>query len=372
MIKSVNRDLLLYAMVALGLVLGFSVALRARAESKPGTPPPCPDTASGESTEDCPWAGVARQLMAEADAGSDRQVGARLKQLLPQLDEAIHQDSLRKSWRYLWGRSINYDEHAKGVIVHPAIVEALIARFGIRTPMNIQNIQEEKHVEGSASELLGKSVLTDPAGHQLVHAGLEHTYGYLLSVLKTSFGYKRARWVNGEIEKGFELPAGTLGPQPPSGTLFANVTYFAGKIAFRDNEARLSTLEQGRKDLAPKLRDFDFSKLAPIRLEEVLKAKDSGGQSREIVLRTDLVPFRHPQKNTHLLVYSISDPLTGGDLLITAFPVDQKFANTATDENGLGKDKLVQTRYNAFVEGVTGTSHKGVRRIVPGSKKKST
>jgi hypothetical protein len=159
------------------------------------------------------------------------------------------------------------------------------------------------------------------------------------------------------------LKAGLLGPRPEAGTLFSNVTYFAGHIAFRGNESRIAILQKGGRDLPAEIRDFDFSKLAPIRLEETVLAKDAVGEMRTVVLRTDFVPFFHPQADTQLLVYSVLDPSNGGEVLITAFPVAQSFVDMATAASGLGDGKPVQTRYNGFVEGVTGVSLLGSRQL---------
>lgn len=355
-----NRHSSLLISVLVLAVVVTALARWTRAEPKIS----CPDTAAGETQEDCPWAGVARALVAEADAGRQKQVTGLLKELLPELDRALQTDSKRSTWKTLWGRSINFDELANGVIVHPAIIAALGERFGNRSQMILMNFRAEKSMGSPALEALGKPIVTDPAGHQLVHAGLEHTYGYLFSLLKTSFGYKRARWVQGEIEQGFGLKPGLFGPRTEAGTLFGNVTYFAGRIAFRNNEERIEVLRKGSKDLASQVRDFDFSKLAPIRAEETVDAKDSIGNVRKVVLRTDLVPFFHPQKDTHLLVYSIVDPSNGGEVLITAFPVNQAFVDLVTKTENLGEGKPVQTRYNGFVEGVTGVQLTGTRKVI--------
>lgn len=307
---------------------------------------------------------MARLLIAKADAGQDKQVAKYLKQLLPDLDRALQSDSLRTSWKNFWGRSINFDELANGVIVHPAILQALNDRFKSNAPLILDNIRAGSVKGIDSAKLLGTPSTTDPAGHQLAHAGLEHTYGYLFSVLKTSYGYKRARWVEGEIEKGFGLKPGVFGPRPESGTLFANVTYFTGQIAFRGKERKLTSLRKGGERLPAELKSFDFAKLNTTRLEETVEALDPSGAKRNVIFRTDLVAFIHPQKNTHLLVYSVEDPSDGGHVLITAFPVASSFVDTVMNPDNLGEGKPVQSRYNAFVEGVTGKKLTGVRKKV--------
>src|SRR6185437_3416867 len=125
------------------------------------------------------------------------------------------------------------------------------------------------------------------------HAGMEHTYGYLFSTLKTAFGYKRARWVHGDTERGFGLQVGALGPDTPKvsgGSLFSNATYFFGRIAFRDNPELLAALKRGSKAVAKQILQFDYTSLKTIRLEETIASKN-------VSLRTDLVPFAIKPEN---------------------------------------------------------------------------
>ena len=209
----------------------------------------CPDTANGETQEDCPWAGIARGLSELAQ--TKRLTAEDLKQASPSLFQQITRDAEETSLKALWGTSINYDEFAKGVIVDPAILKVLAETFRVK---------------------LTDSMLAE----HLSNAGMEHTYGYLFSRLKTAFGYKRARWVRGDLERGFDLPVGTLGPQAPQasgGSFFSNVTYFFGRIAFRDDPGLLRTLEKHSSGVAKCLREFDYSSLKPIRFEESIPSK---------------------------------------------------------------------------------------------------
>lgn len=110
--------------------------------------------------------------------------------------------------------------------------------------------------------------------------------------------------VRNEIESGFELPRGTLGPRPRSGTFFQNVTYFVGSIAFRNDPTELAAIK-------------------PNRLEETVKIRDS----------------RQPQAQ-----------------LITAFPVEKSFVEKITNPESLGDNRPISTWYNGYVEGLTGQS----------------
>ena len=86
-----------------------------------------------------------------------------------------------------WGptliRNWNYDLNASGEFAKAAIVNPLILQMIERTA--------------------NFPVILDPREPRIVHAGFEHTYGYIFSTLKTPYGYKRARWVRNEIETGF-------------------------------------------------------------------------------------------------------------------------------------------------------------------------
>jgi hypothetical protein len=288
----------------------------------------CP--APGEKAEDCPWAGVARLADAEAEAGGDLApvFSAHAAGLLRQLDA----DGASPALLALWGESINYDELARGQIVHPGILSFIASRLGAPGP------------RGS-----------------IVHAGLEHTYGYLFSLLPTKFGFKRARWVRPDIEQGLGLPRGSAGPAPSDGTLLANITCLAGGIALRDDPAARRLLEQAGASCSASVKQYAFAGVRRSRLTEEVKL--AGG--RRVALRTDFVPFsREFGGNTHLLVYSVYDSALKQARLVTAFPVNSGFVQNATAPGALGADKPVQTRYNAHVEGLTGAGKfKGSRSV---------
>lgn len=284
----------------------------------------CPDATQGETSEDCPWAEASRALSAGASSG--KSLRATLEKQLPQWVEQLKKDSTLIRWKNLWGKSLNFDEFAKASILDPRIYEALNELF-----------------------------VAPPSADPIVHAGLEHTYGYILSTLKTPYGFKRSRWVSGEIERGFGLPANTFGATPTEGTLFSNVTYFMGRIAARDNQQALRALETHRDRAARGLREFPSLGLKTRRIRE---------EAGEIILQTDLVPFIHltgtGDDNTHLLIYSVVDPREknspGGFQLITAFPVKKGFIEALLKPENFGDKKSIMTKYNAYVPGLTGTS----------------
>ncbi len=295
----------------------------------------CPIEADGEKALDCPWASITRTLLAEP-VSTEADAALNFAKHAPKIERQIAKDQARKTWLALWGKSINYDELARGTIVEPVILDPILARAGV-----------------------------EPRNERLVHAGIEHTYGYLFSVLKTPYGFKRARWVEDDIEGGFGLPRGTLGPQPKQGTLFANLTYFTGRIALYDVPSAMKALREGAtRGVSKAVTGFRYDSLEIVRVEETLQSP------RAVTLRTDFVKFpvaREGKKNTHLLIYSIKDESDAANpvKLITAFPVETSFVTNGSTQ-GLGDDVVVQTRYNAHVEGITGANPalKGSKKVV--------
>ena len=325
---------------------------------------------SNQSSTDSSWEFVARSLQSLAAEGKESPViDSELKRLSPTLVAQLDRDAKNVPLQALWGQSINYDEYAKGVIVDPAILRALGDRMKIQTgPLDIfynkpghisSAIRQESISERSIIRALKREVEKGPrdaAGHAIAHAGLEHTYGYLLSTLKTAYGYKRARWVEGQIERGMSLPDGLLGPQSPEGTLFQNATLFFGRIAFRADAEELGQLIAASRELPRAIRDYRYADLSVTRILETVGTT---------TLRTDLVAFNKPQKDTHLLIYSIADSSNGGARLITAFPVKTDFVESLLKKDRFGKNQSIQTRYNAYVEDLSGKSTTGERTLSP-------
>lgn len=296
----------------------------------------CPILEAGETLDDCPWAGVARQLQSAIESRTDLE--STLKTESPEFATRLENEgklhAAEPGFKSLWGQSINFDEGARAIIIPNEIVDLLL-------------------------KLAGAPARQD----RIVHAGFEHTYGYLLSNLSTPYGYKRARWVRPDIENGFGLPRGSMGPLAENGGLFSNVTYFAGKIAFRGETLALRTLENGR-GVSPVVKAFDYASLSLTRLEETI-ALPSG---RTVKLRTDFVPFLNGEfgGNGEVLIYSVKDSEVELPYLISMFPVASSFRNGALNPANLGEGKPIQTRYNAFVPGVTdaGNRFNGTRAIV--------
>ncbi|MBM4252301.1 MAG: hypothetical protein FJ146_10045 [Deltaproteobacteria bacterium] len=241
-----------------------------------------------------------------------------------------------------WGTSINFDEAAKAEIVNASVLTAVGRLAGV------------------------------PMAGRHVHAGLAHTYGYLLSNLVTPYGYKRERWTLPTIDQGFGWNRGPIAPVPPQGTLLTNVTLLAGKIAFRDDAKRLHKLTGTLTSAAPEIVALDTSKLVIRRLTETVTIPEdqkAGLRTRTIKLYTDLVKLPQVPSTatalTHILVYSIADTAVEGRRLITLFPMTDAAANGVFTPANLGADKPVVTRYNAYVPGLTGHATNGRRIATP-------
>lgn len=282
------------------------------APAKPGDP-------AAEDALDCPWAGMARLM--EEKAGKGLPLSPVIAGHAPGLAAQLASDKLNTGLKELWGESVNFDEMAKAVIVHDAVL----------------------------SFLAGELALPGPRG-KIVHAGMEHAYGYLFSLLPTKFGFKRARWVRDDIEAGLGFARGALGPSPAEGTLLANITCVAGAAAFSDDAAAAAKLAQASYACGSAARGWKAPGRS--RLTETVALS----RGRSVSLRTDFLPFGSvaPGGNAYLLVYSVKDSSRPHAQLVTAFPVGEGFVKKALDPAYLGEGKQVQARYNAWVKGFGG------------------
>lgn len=263
---------------------------------------------------------------------------AVLKRHCPHIYHQIRQLRECPSLLALWGRSRNVDENVGQVIVHPAILQAI----------------------GQLAEV--------PLRGRIVHAGLEHTYGYLFSLIETPYGYKRERWTLPTIEKGFGIRTSTLRDQPTAGTLLTNLTWFAGHIAFCDRPGELRRLCQAADCVSPVARDYAYAELDVCRVVEEVTNAAGQGRSRRVQLRTDLVPFPRPpadrEADSHLLVYSVVTGDPGRARLITAFPVTCSAVEDLTAAANQGEVVRQGLPYNAWVAGLGTHPFRAHRQVV--------
>ena len=236
------------------------------------------------------WWTIAQQLIDAADMEKSLSL---FQQLVPNIVEQLQVDVRPRGPMSFWGRSHNFDELANAQIVDPVILQAIghfaNRQLSIRCP----------------------------------HAGLQHTYGYLFSVLKTPYGYKRDRWLETSIEDAFRLDRSTLSPSPLSGSLLANASWLSGIIGFRGHKTTLSRLKGYLAKKVPSdLHSVRIEELKHIRLVECVTT-DWRCKVRRYNLQTDVVRSPH-NKSLFLLVYSIQDSSTGKHVLVTMFPTDRQ------------------------------------------------
>lgn len=284
-----------------------------------------------------PYEKTAR-VMIEA-ARNSRQLKPLLKKNCPWIADQLRETAKYPEFLASWGRSLNYDEHAQAVIVEPPILKLL-------------------------GELAGV-----PMRGRILHAGLMHTFGYLFSLIETPFGKKRDRWVESDLEKGLGIERPTLRDRPASGTLLLNLTYFLAQIAFRREAVLLERLSVHPNVIAPAAWDYDFDRLEIRRVVEQVTIAEGRRRGTEIEIHTDFVSLPHPPQkpdaeNT-LLVYSVVNGARIGPQLITAFTVAEDFVKEATSPANQGNRVKIRTRYNAYVEGLTGRSLPGRRFVEP-------
>lgn len=147
------------------------------------------------------------------------------------------------------------------------------------------------------------------------NAGLIHTYGYLFSTIETPYGFKRERWLMKELNQLLKLEHNQLSLTTDRGTLLANITYFAGKIAFEETQD-LELI----KNVADEVKTIEYDKLMKLTITE---------EDKNYKFKTVLISLGNNQtKNSHLLIYSYYDKQLGKDQLITIYPISNESFNS--------------------------------------------
>lgn len=304
------------------------------------------------------------------EASSHGRIGIRkFEAIVPSVASQIVSDA-GMDWLSFWGQSFNFDEHEHATIVDPKIL-ALIGRIA-KTEMRIGNSY---------------------------HAGLTHTYGYLFSVLKTRYGFKRERWTTGTIEKGLGLPSGVFSPSPRQGTLLSNLTFTLMNIAAGNQLSSDKLTSQIRltsqfRDLPKGLANHDFSRSKITRITESVEIRSPGKAKASIRIFTDLVRYKSKQPNgVGLLVYSYKSTgptnrvqASGAQVnqgktnqgsagqgnanrtqmnlpkLVTCFPIGQESCQQLLADSR-SNSLPIKARYNASIPGFPADGVKGRRSI---------
>ena len=120
-------------------------------------------------------------------------------------------------------------------------------------------------------------------------------------------------------------------------------------------------LRRLRATVSPVLVNF------PYRSHRVTRITESAPLQleRPVEIHSDLLHVREITGSdcAALLIYSIDDPRESCRQLVTAFPVTSDFVTGMTSADAVGDEVPVRTRFNAFVEGLTGTECRG-RRVI--------
>lgn len=285
-----------------------------------------------------PYEDIAASVVAQADASLNTRVRL-LQKLAAPIVRQIQKDRGQSGPLIFWGTSGNVDELAHAEIVNPAILLPLLNLAG--QPLSAVN----------------------------PHAGVQHTYGYLFSTIQTPFGKKRDRWTCTTLENALGLPADTLSPVPKSGTLLANATWVAGRIAFA-NDARCVWLERClKRRVPPELHSLDWSARESLRMTESIKLPKA---DRHLHLITDLVRLNagprnaaaSPELPAWLLVYSIHDERVGHPELITLFTVREEFVTAIQERAKTRRRSDIRLRYNAVVANIPMQEMSGTVKLV--------
>ncbi|MFT5466985.1 MAG: hypothetical protein ACI8UO_002087 [Verrucomicrobiales bacterium] len=221
----------------------------------------------------------------------------------PSLLSQIERDAADPGLFAAWGHSSNIDAGAKTTVVEPDLLAEL-------------------------SDLAGQSFDRE---NNVANAGLLHTYGYLLSNVETPFGFKRARWTDGVLDRGIGFPRGFLSAKPRNGSLLSNLTK-----AFRG-------IDSGGRT------GFKLTQTMP----------EPG-----VTLTTTLINFEPKPSDQKAdsagLFYTYE--LAGTEYFITAFPVggwmSGKIRKSAKRPEG-----QIQSRYNAVIPELRGRAWQGTNEL---------
>ncbi len=272
-----------------------------------------------------------------SNAHSDSSLTAITRRNLPRFVTHLKRVAQDQSTLDQWGKSVNFDELAKKQIVPDAALKLIaeICRFPMEPPA--------------------------------FHAGLLHTYGYLLSTIQTPYGYKRTRWLSPTISQGFGLSPTFLNAFPARGTLLGNLTQFLN--ALRGSQVTVDRLTSPLQRLVQQApRGWEIIETVPSQ------------NNRSDVITTNLYPLLSPQPDAGadaLLVYSVADstgknPTRTGpagsncssqNKLITAFCINQATVDGLTEPNQAGANQTIRLRYNGWIDGFRKDGAIGTRTI---------
>jgi len=200
------------------------------------------------------------------------------------------------------------------------------------TQSSMVDIEGRVIVERETAEILHKIVGMRSEGN-LGHAGILHTYGYLTSTEWTTHGWKRDRWVNGDVAATLNIDPRLLGANPHIGTLLSNLTLGLSALTGIDHIGDVSS------NLG-----IDLGAMNRILVTETVEATSKPTiPATSIVFRTYLWRLLAPPQipEPSLLVYTVEDE--AGERLVTAFPVTDTYRNLLIEGEFDGR---IRPQYN--------------------------
>jgi hypothetical protein len=207
-----------------------------------------------------------------------------------------------------WTDSTPYDELAKSYILPDQVMDAL----GIRR------------------ETMG--------GVVHVPAGVMHTYGYLFSQLKTAYGFKGKRWIESRLDERLGLPAESFSPVAPRGEFTSNVTSVLFQLI-------------GVKAKLPRAAKLKPAAKVAGRVEQRVTWKTPEGKTEKASVSTYLVALKpldgFETSDAYLLIYEAASH--GEHRLVTAFPVDGKFAEMIM-KTPASSNPAFKPRFNLYID----------------------
>ena len=209
-----------------------------------------------------------------------------LRTVAPSVYNQIRRSARFEALHGLWGLSANRDELADAQIVAPSIVRLIAELSGL-------------DFDGAA-----------------FHAGYQHTYAYLFSVLETPYGLKRDRWIRSTLDDLFGFSAPTIRIHPRKGTLLLNLTWLLGSLVFDRNSEARTALDTFRSTVPEQVARFH--RRSPRRARIIERPSRT---PFEII--TDIIEL----KTGDLLIYSLRDRDGGEHRLVTTFPISKAVKN---------------------------------------------
>lgn len=247
----------------------------------------------------------------------------RFEAQFPPLATRLTHDLTSPSCTNLWGHSLNFDEGAQKQIVPSSWMTTLYTWFQLTPPAQ-----------------------TNSSGRIIEHAGLQHSYGYLLSTIRTPFGMKRDRWINNEVEIGLKLPEGTLHPEKnPLEGFLTNISVLGISLSNSYTEAEKNVL---LTDCAsPSLSKHLAAHPTRTAYFHSEKIPNSAVRAETTLVEFLNRPANPAQENAYLLIYALRTS-TSTAKLITLFPVNEGMLHSL--ETGRTNGETPRLRYNASLE----------------------